>query len=58
MSTATTNAASTLHADAAGAAGSRTLSSLPAAGLRVPRAGDQRCAPGLFTTHRADPSWT
>lgn len=47
-----------LHADASDAASLHALSSLPSAGFRVSRVGDLRCAIGMFTTHRADPSWT
>ncbi|MBB3230613.1 hypothetical protein FHR97_001462 [Halomonas stenophila] len=35
-----------------------TNASLPSAGFRVCRVGDLRCAIGMFTTHRAEPSWT
>ncbi len=35
-----------------------TEASLPPAGFRVCRVCDSRCAIGMFTTHRADPSWT
>lgn len=35
----------------------RANASLPPAGFRVCRAGERHRATGLFTTHRADPSW-
>lgn len=46
------------HADASNAASLHALSSLPSAGFRVSRVCDLRCAIGMFTPHRADPSWT
>lgn len=44
--------------DASDAAGQRAFPSLPPAGFRVSRVCDLRCAIGMFTPHRADPSWT
>ncbi|SEM83205.1 hypothetical protein SAMN04487952_107123 [Halomonas caseinilytica] len=35
-----------------------TNASLPLAGFRVCRESTSRRAIGMFTTHRADPSWT
>ena len=35
-----------------------TRAGLPLAGFRLCRVYDSRYAIGMFTTHRADPSWT
>lgn len=54
----TTRDASSLDAAAPNLEARRTYVSLPSAGFRVCRAGNLRCAIGLFITHRAEPSWT
>ncbi len=58
MSLTTAIIAATLHADASDAASLHAIPSLPPAGFRVSRVGDLHCAIGMFTTHRAEPSWT